>query len=85
MKTIDNLFINTVNGPYPMSNILKYAPQKKVNKLSRIDGLRTLTISADVDTGYLVDERIKFIQNSIAQDWNKEVAIDFKGDINSSY
>ncbi|BEP33002.1 MAG: hypothetical protein WBIAU2_12290 [Wolbachia endosymbiont of Drosophila biauraria] len=29
MKTIDNLFINTVNGPYPMSNIVKYAPEKR--------------------------------------------------------
>ncbi|MFJ5423282.1 efflux RND transporter permease subunit [Wolbachia endosymbiont of Drosophila barbarae] len=80
MKTIDNLFINTVNGPYPMSNIVKYAPEKKVNKLSRIDGSRTVTISADLDTGYLVDERVKFIQNSIAQDWDKGVKIDFKGD-----
>ncbi|APR98735.1 efflux RND transporter permease subunit [Wolbachia endosymbiont of Folsomia candida] len=80
MKTIDNLFINTVNGPYPMSNIVKYAPEKKINKLSRIDGLRTVTISSDVDTGYLVDERIKFIQNSIAQDWDKGVKIVFKGD-----
>lgn len=53
---------------------------KKVNKLNRIDGLRTVTISADVDTGYLVDERVKFIQNSIAQDWDKGVKIDFKGD-----
>lgn len=39
-----------------------------------------MTISADVDTGYLVDERVKFIQNSIAQDWDKGVKIDFKGD-----
>ncbi|MGL9731813.1 MAG: efflux RND transporter permease subunit [Wolbachia sp.] len=29
MKTIENLFINTVNGPYPMSNIVKYVPEKK--------------------------------------------------------
>lgn len=80
MKTVDNLFINTVNGPYPMSNIVKYTPEEKVNKLSRVDGSHTVTISADVDTGYLVDERIKFIQNSIVQDWNKEVEINFKGD-----
>ncbi len=80
MKTIENLFINTVNGPYPMSNIVKYAPEKKINKLSRIDGLPTVTISADVDLGYLVEERVKFIQDSIAQDWNREVKIDFKGD-----
>ncbi|KLT22966.1 multidrug resistance protein D [Wolbachia endosymbiont of Armadillidium vulgare str. wVulC] len=80
MKTINNLFINTVNGPYSMSSIVKYVPEKKANKLSRIDGSRTVTISADIDTGYLVDERVKLIQNSISQDWNKEVRIDFKGD-----
>ncbi|MDR2609450.1 MAG: efflux RND transporter permease subunit [Rickettsiales bacterium] len=80
MKTIENLFINTVNGPYPMSNIVKYAPEKKINKLSRINGSRTVTISADVDPGYLVDERVKFIQDSIVQDWDKRVQIDFKGD-----
>ncbi|MDR2831490.1 MAG: efflux RND transporter permease subunit [Rickettsiales bacterium] len=80
MKTIDNLFINTINGSYPMSNIVKYSPQKKITKLSRIDGSRTVTISADVNAGYLVDERIKFIRNLIAQDWDKEIKIDFKGD-----
>ncbi|MCM1002072.1 efflux RND transporter permease subunit [Wolbachia pipientis] len=80
MKTIENLFINTANGPYPMSNIVKYAPEKKINKLSRINGSRTVTISADVDHGYLADERVKFIQNSIVQDWDKRVQIDFKGD-----
>jgi multidrug efflux pump len=80
MKTIENLFINTVNGPYPMSNIVKYVPEKKINKLSRINGSRTVTISADVDPGYLVDERVKFIQDSIVQDWDKRVQIDFKGD-----
>lgn len=80
MKTIDNLFINTANGPYSMSSIVKYVPEKKANKLSRIDGSRTVTISADVDTGYLVDVRVKFIQNSITQDCSKGVKIDFKGD-----
>jgi len=80
MKTIENLFINTVNGPHPMSNIVKYAPEKKINKLSRINGSRTVTISADVNPGYLVNERVKFIQDSIVQDWDKRVQIDFKGD-----
>ncbi|QIT36218.1 efflux RND transporter permease subunit [Wolbachia endosymbiont of Brugia pahangi] len=73
MKAVENLFINMANSLYPMGNIVKYAPEKKINKLSRINGLRTVTISADVDPGYLVDERVKFIQNSIARDWNKEV------------
>ncbi|WCR57634.1 efflux RND transporter permease subunit [Wolbachia endosymbiont of Ctenocephalides felis wCfeJ] len=80
MKTIENLFINTTSGPYPMSNVVKYSPEKKVSKLSRIDGSRTVTISADVDHGYLVDERVKFIQGSIAKDWDREVKINFKGD-----
>ncbi|WCR53379.1 MAG: Cation efflux system protein CusA [Wolbachia endosymbiont of Ctenocephalides orientis wCori] len=80
MKTIDSLFINTVNGPYPMSYIVKYAPEKKINKLSRIDGSRTVTISADVDAGYLVDERIRFIQNSITSELDKGIKVAFKGD-----
>lgn len=80
MKTIDNLFINTVNGPYPMSSIVKYTPEKKINRLRRIDGLRTVVISADLNFGYLVDERIKFIQDSLSQDWDKGVKVDFKGD-----
>ncbi|MGL9731814.1 MAG: efflux RND transporter permease subunit [Wolbachia sp.] len=37
-------------------------------------------MSADVDPGYLVDERVKFIQDSIVQDWDKRVKINFKGD-----
>ena len=80
MKTIDSLFINTINGPYPMSNIVKYAPEKKINKLTRIDGSRTVTISADVEAGYLVDERIRFIQNSIISELDKGVKVVFKGD-----
>ncbi len=29
MKTVENLFINTANSLYPMSNIVKYAPEKR--------------------------------------------------------
>ncbi|MDM8335679.1 efflux RND transporter permease subunit [Wolbachia pipientis] len=80
MKAIENLFISTANGPYPMSNIVKYAPEKKISKLNRTNGSRAVTISADVDPSYLVDERVKFIQDSIARDWGKKIKIDFKGD-----
>lgn len=80
MKTIDSLFINTINGPYPMSHIVKYAPEKKINKLTRIDGSRAVTISADIDAGYLVDERIRFIQNSITSELDQGIKVAFKGD-----
>jgi multidrug efflux pump len=80
MNTINSLFINTINGPYPMSSIVKYTPERKIKTLNRIDGSRTVTISADLADNYLVDERIKFIQSSIAPDWDKSVKIDFKGD-----
>ncbi len=80
LKTLDNLFVSTASGPSAISTFTKRSPHNKITRINRIDGMRVLTISADVAPGYLVDERIKFIQDSLKKDWDKTVAVNFKGE-----
>ncbi|WP_339046986.1 efflux RND transporter permease subunit [Candidatus Mesenet endosymbiont of Phosphuga atrata] len=78
LKTLDNLFVSTKDGPSPISTFTKRSPKNKISRINRTDGMRTLTVSADVASGYLASEQIKFIK--LQEDWDKEVIVDFKGE-----
>lgn len=78
LKTLDNLFVSTKDGLSPISTFTKRSPKNKISRINRTDGMRTLTVSADVAPGYLASEQIKFIK--LQKDWDKEVIVDFKGE-----
>lgn len=80
LKTLDNLFVSTKDGPSPISTFTKRSPKNKISRINRVDGMRTLTISADLASGYLANEQIKFIKNSLQKDWDKNVIVNFKGE-----
>jgi multidrug efflux pump len=54
LATLDQLRIETAQGSVPISNFVSRKPEKTVGILNRIDGSRTITIQANVASGYQV-------------------------------
>ncbi|MBX3583853.1 MAG: efflux RND transporter permease subunit [Rhizobiaceae bacterium] len=54
LGTLDQLRIETSQGSVPISNFVSRKPEKTAGVLNRIDGKRTITIQANVASGYQV-------------------------------
>ncbi|QXK91994.1 efflux RND transporter permease subunit [Neoehrlichia mikurensis] len=81
LGALKTLFINTIYGPVSIENFITKKAFYKVKKIKRIDGLRTLSISSNLEAGYFADERIKYLQSKLKQDWDSKVLINFDGEI----
>ena len=55
---LDTLRVQTPEGLVPISNFVKRVPKPKVGQIDRIDGLRVLTVQANVADGILVAEKV---------------------------
>jgi multidrug efflux pump len=78
---INSLLMPTTIGQVPLGNMLAVAPQKKIGKISRVDGNRVMTINADVMPGVLVSEKINNIQSWIAKNiTDPDIKISFNGE-----
>jgi multidrug efflux pump len=54
LSTLDELRVQTSQGAVPISNFVTRKPEQRVGILNRIDGERTITIQANVATGFQV-------------------------------
>lgn len=63
LGTLDQLRIETAQGSVPISNFVSRMPEKTVGILNRIDGKRTITIQANVASGY----QVAAVQGEVAQ------------------
>lgn len=54
LAALDQLRVETANGSVPISNFVTRKPEQTVGILNRIDGKRTITIQANVASGYQV-------------------------------
>ncbi len=63
LATLDQLRVETAQGPVPISNFVTREPERRVGILNRIDGERTIVVSANVATGFQVAE----VQAQVAQ------------------
>ena len=80
LDMLDNLNINTAQGPVPLSNFVERVAQPKVGKIERIDGKFRLMVKANVAEGILVDDKVQEIKSWLAaQDFPEDVDIAFKG------
>lgn len=78
---LNNLMINSKFGLVAVSNFLEFKPVKKVDTLTRINGLRTITISANNKMGIIADEQVKKLQSLIKKhDIDPSIQIKFVGD-----
>ncbi|RFC67716.1 MULTISPECIES: efflux RND transporter permease subunit [Mesorhizobium] len=63
LTELDQLRIETANGSVPISNFVSRKPEHTVGILNRIDGKRTITVQANVASGYQVNA----VQNEVRE------------------
>jgi len=78
---LERLIINTPMGTVPLSNFIDQRPAPKSNELERIDGKRVFTVSADVEDGVLVDDKVTELRRWLeTQSFDPSVEIVFRGE-----
>jgi multidrug efflux pump len=78
---LDDLTINTAGGSVPIGNFVSRRASPRVGSLHRTNGVRTLTVEADVPDGVLTDDKIAELADWFAAaDWDPEVRVTFRGE-----
>ena len=81
LGAFDDLVVNTPRGTVPLSTFVRRVPRPRVGDIDRVDGRRSVTVSADVREGVLVDDVVRDLKAWVAaQDFDPEVQITFRGE-----
>ena len=67
LTQLNQLRIQTAQGDIPISNFVRREPQQRVGILNRIDGQRTITVTANVAGGY----QVAAVQQQVAEAINE--------------
>ncbi|ART81481.1 MFS transporter [Oceanisphaera profunda] len=62
---LSRLTLNTARGQVPLSHFVTLAPAPKVGTLHRVDGKRTITLQADIEQGFRLDERLSALRGQV--------------------
>lgn len=78
---LERLIVNTERGAVPLAHMVARSFQPRSGDLVRIDGARTLAVSADVEDGVLADAKVREISAWLAaQDYGPELRFTFRGE-----
>ncbi|MDT8399769.1 MAG: efflux RND transporter permease subunit, partial [Pseudomonadales bacterium] len=80
---LERLRVNSSQGYVPVGNFLTRVPAARVGNLQRTDGIRTMSIGADVAEDVLVDDKVKEIQSLLERgevNIDPAVTVNFKGE-----
>jgi multidrug efflux pump len=79
---LDALTVNTPAGSVPIGNFVNRTASPRVGNIRRTDGMRTLSIEADVPDGVLSDDKVGELEEYFAAvgDWDPAVGIRFRGE-----
>jgi len=58
LSVMDDLRVNTNTGSVPISTFVTREAKQKVDKVRRVNGVLALTVKADVEDGYLADDKV---------------------------
>ncbi|KDE40674.1 RND multidrug efflux transporter [Nitrincola lacisaponensis] len=64
---LNRLTLHTSRGQVPLSHFVSLQPAPRVGNLHRVDGVRTLTLQADIAEGYRLDERLSALSGFFDQ------------------
>jgi len=77
---LDNLNVITPNGLVPLRNFVTREAQPKVSSITRKDGIYTMDVKANVNTGVIPDDKVKEINLWLdEQAWPNGVNFTFRG------
>ncbi len=62
LQMLENLKVNTAQGPVAASAFVKRVARPRVDKIDRINGAETVRVLADIEEGVLADAKVKEIE-----------------------
>ncbi|MFL0800578.1 MAG: efflux RND transporter permease subunit [Agarilytica sp.] len=62
LQMLDNLAVNTKNGPVAVSTFVKRVARPRVDKIDRINGVEYTRVLADIEEGVVADRKVSEIQ-----------------------
>ncbi|SFX18534.1 efflux RND transporter permease subunit [Marinospirillum alkaliphilum] len=62
LDQLERMTLQTSVGLIPLSNFVRLEPAPKTGTLRRLNGQRTLTLQADLEAGYQLDERLSVLR-----------------------
>lgn len=81
LTTLDSLKVATTKGLIPASNFVERKAQAKVDTIQRTNGMRVMSISANVEEGVLADSKVREVKKLLAdQKPDDKISARFKGD-----
>lgn len=81
LDQLDALRIETAAGSVPISNFVTRQPLPKVGQIDRVDGLRVMTVKADVAAGVLADDKVRAFRTWLKDNpLDPRIAVTFKGE-----
>lgn len=63
---LDRLIVNTPKGAVPIAQLVTRTAQPKTGDITRVDGARSYTVSADVQPGVLADDKVNEVRAWLA-------------------
>jgi multidrug efflux pump len=80
LAQLANLRVPTAFGLVPVTNFVEFQPAPRTGIIKRVDGRRTLTVSADAAPGRLVDDQIRRLQSALSAEALPDgVTVRFRG------
>jgi len=80
LDQLRQLTVQTPRGQIPVSQLVEYEPAPKVGTLRRVDGARAVTIEADLEAGYQLDERLQALRDAALGDMPGNLQISIGGE-----
>ena len=78
---LDQIRVQTSVGMVPISNFVSREARPKVTLLRRSEGMRSMTIKADLETGLLADDKVQEVRQWFAgAELDPRLRINFKGE-----
>jgi multidrug efflux pump len=81
LDQLDSLTLATPKGPVPLSHFVTRTAHPELSRLERVDGVRVLSLRADVESGEIADRKVQALR-----DWLQTARLDprvevrFKGE-----
>jgi multidrug efflux pump len=81
LESIDQLRLMTASGLVPISNFTERSVTSKLDSIKRLDGKRTITISADLLDSELLSQQIPVLTQELSDaGFSNGVSFEFKGE-----
>ena len=81
LESLKTMHVNGRKGPVAITNFVKIIPTRKIQSISRINGQRSISINANIESGVVLDNKISEISKKISElNIDPRVRVKFAGE-----